>query len=158
VAVRPEYHGSIPGSRRFPYRLYFRIGCGVQKVSCPKDAGGSFLRGKSDGCVKLITCVSCQRLRRNGAIPSFPHTSLWLGAQVVKNRGSITFTFIRKSIMILLDNVISVTYVTQNRLRLVRKHCFLGKIGRLIFGSLRINMKKAVLVRFADSNDVRENA
>jgi hypothetical protein len=88
-SVRPEYHGSIPGDRGFSHRHCFRIGSGDQNVSCPKDAGGSFPRGKSDGCVKLISSILCQRLRRNGAIPSLPHTSLWLAAQVVSSGATL---------------------------------------------------------------------
>jgi hypothetical protein len=42
--------------------------------------------------------------------------------------------------------------------RIIFKYCFLEKRGRLIFGSLRINMKKmTMVVLFANSNDIFEN-
>jgi hypothetical protein len=61
--------------------------------------GGSFLRVKAAGCVKLATYVQLMPMARlREYVHPLPHTSPWRSAEVVTQRDNFTFAFTYSSV------------------------------------------------------------
>jgi hypothetical protein len=73
--------GSIPGNSEFFFSIPRRSG------AYPIDTlgAGAFLGGKAM-CEADLSLSSSAEVKNGGAVPSFPHTSSWCGANLTEHR------------------------------------------------------------------------
>jgi hypothetical protein len=81
------------GARNLSLLRNVQTGSGVYAASYPMGTGAPSPGVKLQGCETDHSPPTSAEVKNVGAIPSFPHTSSWLGAYLIKYRNIFTFTF-----------------------------------------------------------------